>query len=115
MVLPVSAYSCFSINYKYLHVIVQNIAAVTNVDGCLYFVTGDNPEFNTCCSYVTNYICHIILQLVLNGCAPYQFKVSLNFVGHFVNMFFTIDELGQSMRIPLTPSFVLCRIYFSLC
>lgn len=68
----------FSIDDEYLHVVVQELAAETDVDGGLNFVTGQHPELYSCLPDEADRICNFYLKLVFDGRATNQEEVLLD-------------------------------------
>ena len=51
----------FSIDYMNLSIPLKQLATITNINSCLYFVSCEDPEFDACISNKANCIGDFIL------------------------------------------------------
>ena len=76
---------------KHIHLIMQQLAREANVDGCLNFVTSENPDLNTCLLDIVDCPTHLILELVFNSRRANQIKVDLDQLSNLIDLFVFVD------------------------
>lgn len=73
---------------KHVHFIGQQLARVSNIDGCLNFVAGQHPHLDASRFEISDCLSDFILQFILDGRRADQFEVLLNQFSTFIYRFF---------------------------
>ena len=79
------------VNDKSVHVFIEQLARVANIDRSLYFIARQNPNLNSSPFQIVNSLPNIILKFVLNSSRSYEFKVDFQLFGDFSKQLFFIN------------------------
>mmetsp|Transcript_20400 Transcript_20400/g.47414 ORF Transcript_20400/g.47414 Transcript_20400/m.47414 type:complete len:314 (-) Transcript_20400:1957-2898(-) len=93
---------------QHVHLEVNELAAVADVDRRAHLVASEHPHLDTAVSQSRNGVAHTALKLVLNGGSPHQFKSKLDLIHDRVALLLSVHERDLRRVHLRRPRFILC-------
>lgn len=97
----------FGLENDEIHVVFQQVARETDVDGCLNLVASEHPQLDTSLRKKLDGIRHTVLQPVLNGCTAQKSELTLNLVRDRIELVFTVLDGSCGEIVLSVPPLVL--------
>ncbi|KAJ2864202.1 hypothetical protein GGH94_003066 [Coemansia aciculifera] len=90
-----------------LHVAVEQVAAVPDVDGRLRLVAREHPQLDAGQRQLRDRLGHAVLQLVLDGSPANQLQLALDAVAHALDLGVAVIQAGHGLVVANAPLRIL--------